>query len=208
MSWTVPSNTSKRLRGTYSRRGRKAVHHNTDWIRNLIIAGSNPDFCHLHLLWGNKCALTKKRGETQLLTVGNALRRSAAKAGSKPPANILGTKLQTIHPGYATRSSCGASALVARRHLKDSTHRRTLLWNEIKNAFNCLRRDRFLKVTRDRALGMFRLCRQAYSNTSMLFYNAQQWKYCTGIQQTELHVRCYSVFPIYRWYSSESNFGV
>lgn len=90
-----------------------------------------------------------------------------------------------IQLGYDSRGGCEAAAHHVSKYQKDATHRSVRLMIYMKNAINCLRRDRFSKVTLCRAPGIIRIFWQAFSNTSILFYNDKQLNSSTCIQQGE-----------------------
>ena len=115
--------------------------------------------------------------------MGNTLLRLATKVGARPLSATLGKELQPVQLGFSCEGGCEAAAHAARRCLKDCGHRRVLLKIDMRNAFNCLRRDRFLSVARSRAAELYRLLWQAYSAPSALFFGESRLRSETGIQQ-------------------------
>jgi len=154
----------------------------TDFV-NAILRGEVPDFAVSTFFGATLCALTKKDGGIRPIAVGNTLRRLAAKVGARPLSHSLGSELRPVQLGYSTKGGCEAAAHSARRYLRNCNHRRVFLKVDMKNAFNCLRRDTFLTVIRNRVPELFRFMWQAYSSSSALFFGEEVLRSETGIQQ-------------------------
>ena len=127
----------------------------TDFV-NAILRGEVPDFAVSTFFGATLCALTKKDGGIRPIAVGNTLRRLAAKVGARPLSHSLGSELRPVQLGYSTKGDCEAAAHSARRYLRDCNHRRVFLKVDMKNAFNCLRRDALLDVIRNRVPELFK----------------------------------------------------
>ena len=154
----------------------------TDFV-NAILKGEVPDFAVSTFYGATLCALTKKDGGIRPIAVGNTLRRLAAKVGARPLSHSLGNELRPVQLGFSTKGGCEAATHSARRYLKDCSHRRVFLKVDMKNAFNCLRRDTFLTVIRNRVPELYKLLWQAYSSPSALFFGEEVLRSETGIQQ-------------------------
>ena len=154
----------------------------TDFV-NAILRGEVPDFAVSTFYGATLCALTKKDGGIRPIAVGNTLRRLAAKVGARPISHSLGSELRPIQLGFSTKGGCEAAAHSARRYLRDCYHRRVFLKVDMKNAFNCLRRDTLLTVIRNRVPELYKLLWQAYSSPSALFFGEEVLRSETGIQQ-------------------------
>ena len=154
----------------------------TDFV-NAILRGEVPDFAVSTFFGATLCALTKKDGGIRPIAVGNTLRRLAAKVGARPLSHSLGSELRPVQLGYSTKGGCEAAAHSARRYLRDCNHRRVFLKVDMKNAFNCLRRDALLDVIRNRVPELFKFLWQAYSSPSALFFGEEVLRSETGIQQ-------------------------
>ena len=115
--------------------------------------------------------------------MGNTFRRLATKIGARPLSAALGSELSPVQLGFSCKGGCEAAVHAARRYLRDCSHRRVLLKIDMRNAFNSLRRDKFLAVARSRAAGMYRLLWQAYSSPTKLFFGEEGLKSESGIQQ-------------------------
>ena len=72
------------------------------------------------------------------------LRRLATKVGTFPLTSALGEELRPVQLGFATRVGCEAAVHAARRFVRDGVGGRVLLKIDLRNAFNCIRRDAFL----------------------------------------------------------------
>ena len=111
------------------------------------------------------------------------LRRLATKVGSLPLSMQIGESLRPFQMGYSTRGGCEAAAHSARRYLGVTLGRRVLFKVDMANAFNTIRRDVILTAARTKAVGMYRMLWQAYSEPSILFYGDTKLVSATGIQQ-------------------------
>ena len=89
---------------------------------------------------------------------------------SKPVVRALGEELRQVQLGVSTSGGCEAAAHAAWRYVRDRRHRRGLVKIDKRNAFNNLRRDSFLSVTRVRIPGLYNLLWQAYSSPTRLFF--------------------------------------
>lgn len=150
---------------------------------NVMLRGEVPNFAVPLLFGASICALQKKDGGIRPVAVGNTFRRLATKIGAKSMMAVLGEELRPVQLGVSTKGGCEAASHAARRYLRDCDHRRVLLKVDMRNAFNCLRRDAFLSVARRRAPSLYRLLWQAYSSPSTLFFGEERLASETGIQQ-------------------------
>ena len=129
------------------------------------------------------CALSKKDGGIRPIAVGNTLRRLATKMGAETVAGNLGRELQPVQLGVSTRGGCEAAAHGARNYVNEAGDRRAFLKIDLANAFNCIRRDAFLSVIRNRVPSLYHLIWQCYSSDTMLLYGSEVIISETGVQQ-------------------------
>ena len=103
---------------------------------------------------------------------------------SRLNASRPGTReeLRPVQLGVSTSGGCETAAHAARRYARDCRHRRVLLKIDMRNVFNCLRRDSFLSVARVRTPGLYSLLWQAYSSPTRLFFGEDGFASETGIQ--------------------------
>ena len=154
----------------------------TDLV-NMILEGKVPEFAISTFFGASLCALTKKGGGIRPIAVGNTIRRLATKVGARPIQINLGRDFEPVQLGVSVKGGAEAAAHAARYYLSRCSHRRVFLKIDMKNAFNCLRRDVFLAAARDRAQGLYSLLWQAYSTSTTLFYGEETLVSATGIQQ-------------------------
>jgi len=150
---------------------------------NMVLRGEVPDFATSTFFGASLCALSKKDRSVRPIAVGNTLRRLATKVGALPLTPALGEELRPVQLGFSTKGGCEAAVHAARRYLSDGVGKRVLLKIDMRNAFNCLRRDTFLSAARSRVPGLYRLLWQAYASPSALFYGEDIIRSATGIQQ-------------------------
>lgn len=150
---------------------------------NMTLQGEIPAFARKVFYGASLCALFKKHGGIRPIAVGNTLRRLATKVGCAPLANRLGSQLRPVQLGFATKGGCEAAVHATRRYIANAPPDRVVLKLDLKNAFNCIRRDVFLQAARERTPSMYRLLWQAYSEHSLLFFGDETIRSATGIQQ-------------------------
>ena len=185
---------------------------------NMVLEGGVPEFARSVFYGASLCALTKKDNGIRPIAVGNTLRRLATKVGAFPLTPALGEELRPVQLGFATRGGCEAAVHAARRFVRNGEGGRVLLKVDMKNAFNCIRRDAFLSTARARVPGLYRLLWQAYSSSTALFYKDEIIRSETGIQQgdpfgpalfsmgvDEIAREVSSAFNV--WYLDDATFG-
>ena len=150
----------------------------TDLV-NVMLRGEVPQFTVPILYRANECAIRKKDGSLRPIAVGSTIRRLSVIVGSMSIVQALGEELRSVQLGVSTRGGCEAAAHAARRYARDCDHRRVLLKIDMHNAFNSLRRDSFLSMSRVRQPGLYSLLWQAYSSPTRLFLGEEGM----GIQQ-------------------------
>ena len=118
---------------------------------NLVLSGNVPEHITDTFYGANLWALNKDGGGIRTISVGNTLRRLATMFGQKPIAHGLGNHFRRTQLGFKTKGGCKTAVHAARHHLNGATYRRMLLKLDVRNAFNCLRRDAFLRAAREKA---------------------------------------------------------
>ena len=148
-----------------------------------MLSGNVPEHITDTFFGANLCALNKDGGGIRPIAVGNTLRRLATKVGQKPIAHGLGNHFRPTQLGFETKGGCEAAVHATRQYLNGASHRRVLLKLDVRNAFNCMRRDVFLRAAREKAPSMYRLLWQGYHEPSNLYFSNNVIKSESGIQQ-------------------------
>ena len=120
---------------------------------NVMLRGEVPSFAVPILYLGNVCGLQKGEGGIWLVAVGSTFRRLATKIGDRDLMTALGNELRPVQLCVSTRGGCEDVTHAERQFIRDCSHRRVLLKVDMRNAFNCLRRNSFLSVARTRQRG-------------------------------------------------------
>ena len=128
-------------------------------------------------------ALRKSDGGLRPIAVGSVFRRLATKVALKSHTAELGQQLRPVQLGYGTAGGCEAAVHASRRFMESMSGEEALVKIDMKNAFNTVRRDSFLRVVRERAPGLYRLLWQAYSEPTPLYYGTVRIQSATGLQQ-------------------------
>ena len=152
-------------------------------LMNVILLGGVPDFIRRSLFAATLTALTKNDGGLRPISVGTLYRRLATKAGLYPISSSLGETLDPIQLGFGVRGGCEAAAHAARWFYENMSTGDVMVQVDMANAFNTLRRDRFLTAIHARAPSIYPLLWQAYSQSTPLFFGPHELESATGVQQ-------------------------
>ena len=150
---------------------------------NFILLEQIPADIRSIFFGANLFALSKKNGGIRPIAVGLTLRRLTTKVGLRPLSQELGSFLRPNQFGFATKGGSEAAAHAARHYLNNDPQNKVFLKLDIKNAFNSMHRDVFLKKAKEKAPSLYNLLWQAYSSPSHLFYREKILTSETGIQQ-------------------------
>ena len=150
---------------------------------NLIISGKVPETICSVFYGASLCALSKKGGGIRPIAVGNTLRRLASKVVMTSIAPTVRGQLEPSQLGVGTRAGCEAALRATRHFMDNSTTPKVILKIDLKNAFNCIRRDKMLSVVRELIPEAYHLFYQTYSIESLLFHGESVIASATGLQQ-------------------------
>ena len=137
---------------------------------NLVLRGEVPGLAQAAFFGAALTALRKPDGGIRPIAVGNTFRRLATKLALKPLSTELGQQLRPTQLGYGTRGGCEAAAHSTRQFSQELSKDSAIIKIDMRNAFNSIRRDHFLREVRERAPTLFPLLWQAYSKPTPLFY--------------------------------------
>ena len=152
-------------------------------LTNHLLAGTSPEFVRRTLFGATLTALNKKTGGLRPIAVGCLYRRLATKTALRPISSDLGGSLAPVQLGFGVAGGCEAAAHASRWYYKKLEPTDVMIQIDMANAFNTLRRDKFLEVIRDRAPSLYPILWHAYSNTTPLFFGPHELESSTGIQQ-------------------------
>ncbi|XP_062530416.1 uncharacterized protein LOC134200792 [Bombyx mori] len=147
-----------------------------------MLAGSVPDSIADILYGANLCALMKRDGGIRPIAVGSTLRRIVSKLCCKEVLPILSGMFRPIQLGVGTKSGCEAAVHAARTFLKGGGAE-VLVKVDLKNAFNCIDRNAFLKEVKEHIPSIYPYLYQCYGNPSKLVYKENLVESATGCQQ-------------------------
>ena len=128
-------------------------------------------------------ALRKTDGGIRPIAVGSVYRRLATKVALKPLAAELGKQLRPVQLGYGTPGGCEAAVHASRLFLQGLKENEVLVKLDMKNAFNAVRRDTFLRAVRTRVPSLYRLMWQAYSVSNPIYFGTAKVESSTSLQQ-------------------------
>ena len=108
---------------------------------------------------------------------------SPSKTALRPVSAELGSKLAPIQLGFGVGGGCEAAAHASKCFYRNMAPSEVMVQIDMANAFNTLRRDKFLEVIRQRAPSLYPLVWHAYSQPTPLFFGPHELQSSTGIQQ-------------------------
>ena len=150
---------------------------------NLILHGQLPAMAKTAFYAASLIALRKPCGGIRPIAIGTVYRRLATKVALRPLSSELGTQLRPNQLGFGTPGGCEAAAHATRLFARTTGQNDVLVKIDMRNAFNCVRRDHFLREVRAHAPSLFPLLWQAYSEPTPLYHGTTVIWSATGLQQ-------------------------
>ena len=118
-------------------------------------------------------ALRKKDGGARPIAVGCLYRRLAAMVCLRPLTDTLGSELASVQLGFGSRDGCEA-AHATRIFVETVPADHVIVKIDMRNAFNAVRRDHFLRVVSSRAPSLLPFLHQGYSCATPLYFGGIQ----------------------------------
>ena len=128
-------------------------------------------------------ALNKSSGGVRPIAVGCVLRRLVAKCASSAIRDEMGSHLAPLQLGFGTCLGAEAAVHASRHFVHNLQTGHLLLKVDIRNAFNCLRRDKMLQSVLCQVPSLYRLVHSAYNQPSLLFFGNNIIESAEGVQQ-------------------------
>ena len=150
---------------------------------NTALSGDIPPAARDAFYGASLLALRKPDGGIRPIAVGSVYRRLASKAGLKPLRSQLGEELRPTQLGYGTPGGCEAAVHASRQFVQHMEDGSVVIKIDMRNAFNTVRRDHFLRAAREHVPALYPLLWQAYSQPTPLYYGTTEIPSTTGIQQ-------------------------
>ena len=150
---------------------------------NFLLSGSLPEFIRRTVFGATLTAFNKADGGLRPIAVGTLYRRLSTKVGLRPISTPLGEKLAPVQLGFGVRTGCEAAAHATRWFYEHMPPDSVMAQVDMANAFNTLRRDKFLEMARIEVPTLYPLLWQAYSAPTPLFFGSHVLESCTGVQQ-------------------------
>ena len=154
----------------------------TKLVRTAL-SGEIPPAARAAFYGASLLALRKSDGGIRPIAVGSTYRRLASKVGLRPLSAQLGQELRPIQLGFGTPGGCEAAVHATRQFYQNMTEDTVAVKIDMRNAFNTVRRDQFLRAAREHAPDIYPLLWQAYSQPTPLYYGSTEIPSASGIQQ-------------------------
>ena len=152
---------------------------------NTAAAGRLPACARDAFYSASLTALRKSDGGLRPIAVGSVYRRLATKITLRSITQELGQQLRPIQLGYGSPGGCEAAVHAVRHFSANLPDNEVLVKIDMRNAFNTVRRDKFLSAVRQHAPSLYRLMWQAYSQPSSLYFGTTRIESATGLQQVK-----------------------
>ena len=117
---------------------------------NTAVMGRLPVCVRDAFYFASLTALRKSDGGPRPIAVGSFYRRLATKVALRPLSSELGQQLRPVQLGYGSPGGCEAAVHASRQFLENLSDNEVLIKIDMRNAFNTVRRDRFLSTVRQR----------------------------------------------------------
>ena len=155
-----------------------------DFINNLVLPGILPEDVRRVFYGANLMALSKKDNGVRPIAVGLTLRRLVGKVVM---ARLKGHCNTLLHP-HQTGVGLPRGAEIATHALRQFMEKpheevKVLLKIDFRNAFNTVRRDKFLEKVSEEIPQLYKMVWQSYSQPSNLYYNEDIIPSMEGVQQ-------------------------
>lgn len=150
---------------------------------NLALRGEVPSLACAAFYGASLIALRKPCGGVRPIAIGSTYRRLATKVALRPLGALLGEELRPIQLGFGTSGGCEAAAHAARQYTGSLDQDSVVVKIDMRNAFNSVRRDHFLRQVREHAPSLYPLLWQAYSKPTPLYHGTSKIWSATGLQQ-------------------------
>ena len=108
---------------------------------------------------------------------------SPSKTALRPVSAELGSRLAPIQLGFGASGGCKAAAHASKCSYRNMAFSEVMTQIDMANAFNTLRRDKFLGVIRQCAQSLYPLVWHAYSQATPIFFGPHELLSSSGIQQ-------------------------
>ena len=155
-------------------------------LTNKILRGDVSDYTVNLLFSSNLTALRMKDSGIRPVSVGNVIRRLAAKAGCYAVSRAVSHELLPIQRGVSVKGGAAAAVHAVRKFITnnvDSDDPKIIVKLDSMNAFNSVRRDHILQTCLDRTPEIANLFFIAYSKPSSVIASGHSMTSSTGVQQ-------------------------
>jgi hypothetical protein len=149
---------------------------------NLIFNGKLPDLIRPLFFGARLIALNKKDGGIRPIAVGNTIRRILSKFACHIVKSKISTQLHPHQTGFSTKNGSEAAIHATRNYIENQPNK-AFLKIDFKNAFNCVRRDIFLREVQNRCPEIFNYIFSSYECNSILAFNDKSIFSQEGVQQ-------------------------
>ena len=159
--------TAKNLNGSKELLGALAEFYN-----KIVFSGKIPDFVCPTYYGARLMGLSKKEGGIRPIAIGVTLRRLGGKISMGKLQQLCQNTFKPNQLGVCTRAGCEIAVHSLRRFAEREDASENIICKiDYHNAFNCVRRDVFLRNVRQEVPALYRQAYQAYGAPSELYYH-------------------------------------
>ena len=175
----VPSTS----RTTVPSLGTELIDTLVEFLNTIIIPGRIPEAVRPAFYGAKLMALSKPCGGIRPIAIGGTPRRLAGKIVMSKLQDSIRSTFQPHQLGVGTRKGSEIAVHVLRKYLQCESGDKVVLKIDYRNAFNCIRRDKFLTKVRELFPDVYPMVWQAYSSESNLYFNGHTLLSTNGVHQ-------------------------
>lgn len=150
---------------------------------NICLKGQVHHAIRPYFFGARLLAFKKKDGGLRPIAVGGTLRRLTAKVCMAKVAESAGKLLRPYQLGVGTKGGCEAAIHCGRHFVQSMPDTDAVLKIDLKNAFNCIKRDHFLHVVAEKFPQLWPFIQSCYGYHSNLVFNDKVIISASGVQQ-------------------------
>jgi hypothetical protein len=184
---------------------------------NFVFNGKLPENLRPLFFGARLLALRKKDGGIRPIAVGNSIRRLISKVACSMVRHNITPHLSPHQTGFGTKKGAEAAIHATRSFIEENSNN-AFLKIDFKNAFNCVRRDVFLRQVRHLCPEIFNFITSGYEKDSILSFNGKTILSQEGAQQGDPigpMLFCLAIQPIINkitcalnvWYLDDGTIG-
>ena len=175
----------KDLTGPSANEGGEILLNSITSLVTLILKGNTPNQIHSYFFGATLVGLANKDGGVRPITIGCTLRRLAAKCASTLALSDLLDLLSPHQLGFGIPQGVEAAVHAAQLYLCSLQSDQVIVKVDFENAFNSVRRDKFLLAVEEFIPALLPFVHSAYCVASSLMWGSEVVESSEDVQQSD-----------------------